>query len=246
MDLVYIVRNGDENNELLYSLRSIAKYAPSVDNVWVVGYKPTWVSNKVKYIATHQKNKSSGWINARFNVLYACLCDEISDNFILMNDDFIATRKISDWAVSTMKVENTLEAEIQKWKDKNFDSHYTRAFIKTLNILKGITDDDLFNYELHMPMIINKKKFLDMLQNSKIKEDYQSKDIVLYRTLYGNYYHYSFNEIIDDVKIYNNDIKPITTEWISVFDDWIGDHKKYPRLNRFIDTEFNKKCIYEK
>ena len=44
MDFVYIVKEDEKNEDLKYSLRSIAKFYPE-NKVWIVGYKPSWVKN---------------------------------------------------------------------------------------------------------------------------------------------------------------------------------------------------------
>lgn len=40
MDLVYIVKNSEVNEDLRYSLRSVAKFVPH-NKIWIVGYKPS-------------------------------------------------------------------------------------------------------------------------------------------------------------------------------------------------------------
>ena len=60
MDLVYIVKNSEVNEDLRYSLRSVAKFVPH-DKIWIVGYKPSWVQN-VEYLPVPQ-NLGSKWKN---------------------------------------------------------------------------------------------------------------------------------------------------------------------------------------
>jgi hypothetical protein len=82
MDYVYICRKG-ENEELRYSIRSVVKNT-NCRNVWVIGYKPSWYNgNFVDFpdIAT------------KFNNIINCTkaitdVGAISDDFVLMNDDF--------------------------------------------------------------------------------------------------------------------------------------------------------------
>ena len=52
MDIVYIIGKGSKwnNQELKYSLRSIAKYGINIGKVFIVGYKPNFVSDEVIYI----------------------------------------------------------------------------------------------------------------------------------------------------------------------------------------------------
>lgn len=247
MDLVYIVRNGDENNELLYSLRSVQKFVPSFNNIVIVGYKPEWINNdNIIYIPTHQRRIKSSWENARNNFLTACKSSLISDDFILMNDDFIATRPIRNWNESLSKVKNSIKQQIKEWEELNIKSRYTDAFVSLADFLKdnyGIKTP--MNYELHIPMVINKKKALELFSKPEVQEFIDNNYVSLYRSLYGNYYNIEYNAIINDVKFYNVEPAEITTEWISVFDGWINNHRRYPRLNRFLFEKLNKKSIYE-
>ena len=52
MDILYVIGKGSEwnNNELRFSLRSIAKYGKNIDRVFIVGYKPDFVSDEVTFI----------------------------------------------------------------------------------------------------------------------------------------------------------------------------------------------------
>ena len=88
MDLVYICRSGD-NEELRYSIRSMVANVPH-DNLWVVGGKPSW------YIGKHIPVKQSDdkYDNARNNLKAIVESSEISDRFILVNDDFYVTKPI--------------------------------------------------------------------------------------------------------------------------------------------------------
>lgn len=239
MNIVYIVRPGDYNEELRISLRSIAKFAPKAD-VWIVGYKPSWVTN-VSYIPKNQINGS--WVNARYNLITACRTQDISDNFILMNDDFILTRPIKSWKTSVSKAQNTIDEQIAEWKNQGLNSRYTRAFSQLKEFFSG--RPVIYNYELHMPMIINKNKFIRMFDSLKVREFIAKNPVYLYRSLYGNLYNVKFNKLIDDVKFYNGDPKEITTEWISVFDNWVGNCLQFPMLNKWIMKNLSEPCIYE-
>lgn len=84
--MVYLVRDGDHNPELRYSLRSIAANLPHA-TVWIVGYKPTWVRS-VQHIPTGQGRHK--YLNALNNFRRAVRCPDVAENFVLMNDDFFA------------------------------------------------------------------------------------------------------------------------------------------------------------
>ncbi len=53
-DVVYVVRPGDKNEELRYSIRSVIANLPH-RKVWIAGYKPTWLSDDLGYIKVQTK-----------------------------------------------------------------------------------------------------------------------------------------------------------------------------------------------
>jgi len=246
MDLVYIIANGNENEDLKYSLRSIAKYAPPFDNIWIAGYKPDWLNEYMGHIPTIQTSEYSRYAKARLNILAACNTRAVSKDFILMNDDFILTKPIESWEKSILKIKNTLDKQAQIYIEKNMISEYTKAFSKCSDLIKELSNKEIaYNYELHIPMIINKKKFLDMFTNKDIIKYMRNNLVFLYRSFYGNLYNVKFDDIIDDVKInLNVDCNKFESEWISIFDAYIGN-SRYKKFNKFIQDQFPNKCIYE-
>lgn len=87
MDVVYLVRPGDDNDELRYSLRSLGNF-PHGD-VWIVGHTPAWV-REVRSIRTRPLREK--WANLRQSL--TVLCEQGPDSFVLFNDDFYVTRPV--------------------------------------------------------------------------------------------------------------------------------------------------------
>lgn len=92
-DLVYVVRSG-ENEELRHSLRSVDRFAKGLfRDVWVVGTDlPDWLAN-VNIIPVH--DGSDKHETMRRKILAACRHKDVADTFLLMNDDYFLTRKIT-------------------------------------------------------------------------------------------------------------------------------------------------------
>jgi len=246
MDIVYMVRNGDQNEDLRYSLRSIAKNAPEFDKIHIVGYKPRWVSDDVLYYPTSQNSAVSKNRNTTMNLMAAYNIPKISDDFILMNDDFILIRPIQDWNESLNKVKNTLEEQIKEYRKFGVYSKYAKTFEDCLPLIKEISGRNVpYNYEQHFPIIINRSKFNTIFNDIRVINYINSHDIVLKRSLYGNAAGLPFDKQSDDVKIRSGDPNEFTTDWISVFDNYIGNPRK-PKLNKFLNNLFPEKCKYEK
>jgi hypothetical protein len=181
MDLVYICRSG-ENEELRYSIRSAVKNL-KFDNLWVVGGKPSWYSgNHIEVDQT--KNKYANAIN---NLKTLARSEEISESFILMNDDFYILNKVDD--VPYMHSKN-LDDKIKARENLFSGNSYIKLLRQTLVSISKKTNGPVLDYELHVPMIMEKKKLLHAL-----------KFRGLWRSIYGNLFEVGGIEITD-VKVY--------------------------------------------
>ena len=247
-DLVYIVKASEYNPDLQMSLRSVAKFC-DYRNIWIIGYKPTWVKN-TNHIATKQNQDK--WKNSITNYLAACNCPEISENFILMNDDFFALKPIRNWRTSLNVCLGTLEEEVEKNKDDIKKSRWKYGFDYALDILNTLNCKNTYNYEAHLPIIINKQNFINIMNLPIIREFMTTKKVLHKRSIYKNLYpEYSTAKpkIISDVKITiekDLDDSWLQGEWLSVFDNTVSNHKQFPVLNHFLYTLFPSKCKYEK
>ena len=182
MDLVYICRNGD-NEELRYSIRSAVKNLPH-NKIWVVGGKPDWYTGD--YIEVNQGK--SKYRNARNNLKAICNAKEISESFILMNDDFYIINKID--SIPYMYA-GTLSDKIKQRDDIFNGNTYTALLRQTLGSLSRKNINIALDYELHVPMIMEKKKLLKVLSFSG-----------LWRSVYGNMFEVGGIKI-SDVKVYD-------------------------------------------
>lgn len=99
MDAVYILGNGSlsGNLELRNSIRLLKKHCLDLRNIFVVGSTPP-PDLDVIHIACADNNKEP-WKNAWEKICIACRDERVSDDFILMNDDFFA---LSDFSIATL------------------------------------------------------------------------------------------------------------------------------------------------
>ena len=181
MDLVYICRDG-KNEELRYSIRSAVKNL-SFDNLWVVGGKPDWYSGN--YIKVEQNRAK--YVNARNNLSAICNSEEISDSFILMNDDFYILNKVE--SVPYMHG-GLLSDKIKTYKSLTGNTSYVLKLNKTFTNLSRRFKKDILDYELHVPMVMQKENLLEVLNYSDF-----------WRSRYGNTFSVGGKEITD-VKVY--------------------------------------------
>lgn len=185
MDFVYICRDG-ENEELRYSIRSILYSFPEA-KVWLVGGKPGWYSGS--FIPVEQN--SNKYANALKNLKYLCEHPEISENFVLMNDDFYIIKKIN----SVEQFYNGLLSDkINRFTQITGSSMYIKKLITTNKKLVELGIKNPIDYELHVPMPMSKSGLLDVI--TKYPE-------CLWRSMYGNLFNVGGTQM-DDVKVYVN------------------------------------------
>lgn len=227
MDYVYICRDGD-NEELRYSIRSIVKNLPDV-NVILVGGKPKWYSGQ--YISV--ENEKNKFYSITKCWKYIKESNHISNNFILMNDDFYLLKKINEIPIMHG---GPLKEKIDKYTSAHGHNRYSRILLDAYNKLKHIKISDPFDYDIHVPMPIEKDKITDQVLNSLAP-----------RSMYGNVNNIG-GTYIDDVKVYsyknninysfdylNNDstfISSIEASFDTLFRDILKD-------------KFTEKSIYE-
>lgn len=198
MDYVYICRSGS-NEELKYSIRSLIHNCKPT-NIWVVGGKPDW------YIGNYLEVKDIGDKFQNINNCYKEIINNknISDNFILMNDDFFILKPLNNFYYYS----NFLKDKIINHIKINGNSKYARALNTAVKALKDMGVENPLNYDVHAPMTFNKANLSKVLDLSLAP-----------RSMYGNLY--SINPInIEDVKIYKNDINiDINKDFISTEDN---------------------------
>jgi hypothetical protein len=228
MDLVYICRDGD-NEELRYSIRSAVKNLPH-DKIWVVGGKPDWYTGN--YIEVNQDKAK--YTNARNSLRAICNSEEISESFILMNDDFYIINRVE--SVPYM-YSGTLSDKIEQREDVFNGNTYTKLLKQTLGSLSRKKINTALDYELHVPIVMEKNKLEKVLRLSG-----------LWRSVYGNVFNVGGTKI-KDVKVYKKgskfykhsyDIKNLEYDYLSSNDDSFEQIKELILNNRF-----RSKSVYE-
>jgi hypothetical protein len=221
MDLVYICRDG-ENEELRYSIRSAVKNLPH-DKIWVVGGKPDWYTGN--YIEVDQSRAK--YTNARNSLKAICDSEEVSESFILMNDDFYIINKVE--SVPYMYA-GTLDDKIKQREDIFNGNTYTTLLRNTLGYLSRKKIKVALDYELHVPMVMEKRKLNKVLRPSG-----------LWRSVYGNVFNVGGVKI-RDVKVYDKkdkfyinsyDINNLELDYLSSNDDSFETIKSLILKKRF-------------
>jgi len=195
-DILYIVKNDDDNEELRYSLRSLRNLPHG--KVFISGYTPKWVdTDNVISIDSYQGNGVYGFLNARSNLQHAMMTEKLSEDFVLMNDDFFIMKPIK--SVPNLYGGMFIDM-IDALAALNSKTTYllgARASAALLNET-GLTISDIKNYSIHTPMLMNKMLLYEVLMTS-----YSSNHAKMHlhiRTLYGNTHDIGGAEI-KDIKV---------------------------------------------
>ncbi|MEQ9135754.1 MAG: hypothetical protein RLO51_11135 [Thalassobaculum sp.] len=224
LDVVYIVGPQVIANdiELRHSLRSLANLPHR--NVWIVGRKPEWVQN-VRHISTSQK--AHKYVNARNNIVAACEEPEISDQFILMNDDFFVLSPQDE--VRLFDRGRLIDVIEQRGNRGN----YYRRMLRTLNKLQ-LAVPNAKCFELHIPTIFDKRLLLGLIENGAITSE------LLLRTMYFNIYPQESRTRLD-VKVSSINA-PVPNDYLSTSDSYA----KTSWFRAFIRMRFPRPCYYER
>ena len=176
LDVVYVVREGKDNESLRYSLRSLANLTHG--KVYISGGKPDWVIN-VGHIKKDVEMEMPDQEDSNLNLYLATGIPEISENFVFMNDDFFIMRP----GDLPYMHQGSLDDRIRAYRsDHRFHQAYSLIKTKQELIRRGY-GPQLFSYELHMPMVFNK---------ARLRKMFDSWGEPLFalrpRTMYGNMY----------------------------------------------------------
>lgn len=204
MDIVYFVKDTERNEELRYSLRSIEWNFPH-RYVWFIGGKPDALNPDI-YLPVPQTAKTK-WGNTNLLMKAACSCGEISDSFVLFNDDFFIMNPVESLPYYT----NGLLA------DRIYELLCQRpnasAYTKRLQAMKAMLEERGYptvNYDLHFPMVISKSEMIETFIEFPGGE--------MWRSLYGNHHKKPCVQT-DDCKVYRMDrVPPDDTRFISTTD----------------------------
>ena len=233
MDIVYLVKQCQTNDELTYSLRSL-KNLPH-NRVFIVGGCPTNI-NKSKIIYKPILQNQSKYKNTTYNLKQICQDKDLSDDFILMNDDFFVLKPISDLVNELNLCRGTIKDVLADYKSRyGVMNDYTNGMKQTMIFLQDIGILEPLSYELHIPMIINKQKFLKMFELPYIN----SIKVLHKRSLYGNLYNKDSKPILD-VKVLASYFLPLGSDKFLSTED-----NSWPIVKTYVGRLFPNKCEYE-
>lgn len=244
MDILYVVGRGSDwqNNELRYSLRSLAKFGKNVGRVFLVGYKPEFVSDKVIHIPcedpTDRKHK-----NILHKVLFAAYHSNIDKHFLISSDDHYYTRPTNFDKLPVMYKAIEIPSKLtgsQLWCQYHLSLRDTRNLLLKYGL-------SIFQTNPHCNTHFDVRVYEE---NRKIfNEGYAMPNGGELNCIMGNLLIKNGCKPVQfhDAKLSNNatleDIRA-AAELSGCISSKEGCAKSV--LVEFLESEFNNKCIYEK
>jgi Stealth protein CR2, conserved region 2 len=153
LDIVYLFRHSKQGDkEILYSLRSVAKHAPYVRKVWVLGDRPEWlVEDKAivehvphEYLAPLVGFKTP--VRSDFlMLLLASLIPGLAFDFLRFSDDYILLQPLPRQKLCTVRALEDLNQKTNRGSGK-----WKAMLWNTFDILKRYGYAG-YNFETHVP-----------------------------------------------------------------------------------------------
>lgn len=172
------VKTLDKGSELRYSLRSLKNIQNWNGEVIIIGDREDWFDN-ITHIKSVRRNKSP----------YQDVENKLMDAMLELPDDFIVS-------MDDVYITESLELGYY-YHDRLFkclpNSHHRRCLIKTGEWLEQFNHAD-FNYDIHVPFIVNKEKRIEV--NRIIKQNLKGFSLQ-WRSIYGNVFRVGGEEYID-------------------------------------------------
>ncbi len=183
IDVVYVLGTGSnwDNNEIRFSLRSLAKNLKGMGRVFVVGERPAFLQNVIHIPAKDEFNPN---VNADGNiilkVLAACNDERLSDDFLFINDDHLVLKPIEASEVPPFHKGN-----MKKFPDEYWKLNYWRGRLKrTMENLDGM-GMPTYHFDCHTPILFNKELF----KQAVTAFDFCEGIGLTMKSLYGNLYY---------------------------------------------------------
>jgi glycosyltransferase involved in cell wall biosynthesis len=180
VDVVYPLGTGspNSNNEIRYSLRSLEMYGKNYRDVYVIGERPTFTNNRLKYIPFEEKWTKG--LNILEKIKAICENPNVSQTFLYINDDHFLLKE-TDLANYPYYYDDDTIKELIKNRLPN-DNY-------VLIVKESQSNEHYRNYyDIHRPMLINKWLFLKMYDAINF---HGSKESLLIKSLYCG-----FNSIV--------------------------------------------------
>lgn len=159
-DVVYVVRPGDDNDELRHSLRSVAANVPH-RKVWIAGHCPWWVKNVERL---ELEPLSDRFDNQHQSLSAAVAHPDLAEEFYYFNDDIYVVERF-DGLLPALHLGPL--ADYVAWLrgiGKRESSEWLQGMVEMLDLLRAVGVENPLCYENHAPHRFRKADMARFLQ----------------------------------------------------------------------------------
>lgn len=234
MDIVYLVKNCQTNEEFTYSLRSLVNIPH--DKVFIVGGCPENL-DKTKIIHVPIPQTGTKFQNTTKNLETICLDKRLSEDFILMNDDFFILLPTERPSVELNLCRGFIKDVYDDYLARNGAemNSYAIGMRQTMIFLQDLGIDKPLSYELHIPIVMAKNGVLRAFSMPHIRNIHPGH----IRSIYGNLF-LKGSKVIKDVKVrHKTDHIPENGQFLSSADN------TWEYVKPIIKGKFPQKSEYE-
>ena len=238
MDIVYLLGQGSawQNNEIKHSLRSIERHLKNFDKVFIIGERPLWLNGEAIYIKHKDDMRYCKERRIMEKLLFACKLEQLSDKFIMFNDDYFLTGDI-DAAGIPYYYSGMISARILKRKTLDI---YAHSMVNTLCVL-NIEGLPLKYFDIHYPIVYDKKLFPEVMD----KYDWNIKNGYIIKSLYANTLQ-TEGELRKDCKVNKEGTVREIEDKVRGTDLFSTKTYLTPKFREFIMTLYPEKSRFEK
>ena len=234
MDIFYVVGTGSKwnDNELKYSLRSLEQFGKNVDNVYIVGNKPSFLNDKIKWIPVSDIGYPSAnhWYKVRKFFMETNI-----EKAVYMMDDVFFTREV-DFNNYPFYQKGLLKFTYKP-------NLYHTSINNTKHVLEGM-GKPITNFEVHCPITYERDKFLSMTEMfDKYRKEF--KQFIQPRSLYCNYNGIQ-GIFTTDVKVYGKDMKYPKDKMYKLDCFSISNDSIKLGMGKILETKYPNKSRFEK
>lgn len=158
LDIVYVVKDSAYNAELRYSLRSVDKNFPH-HRLWFYGGKPVGLHPDKQVVVKQEGDRKYDRVRNMLKMIAEN--DEITEDFVLFNDDFFVMDNVEDLPYYAWGSLTDLCVMIE-CKNNYRPTPYTTELKKTVAALASKYSHE--NFELHVPIIFNRRLLREVLE----------------------------------------------------------------------------------
>jgi hypothetical protein len=215
-DVVYVVRDHDNNEELRFSLRSLVNVPHG--RVWLAGGQPSWTTNVQRLPVRQEFDK---YRNIQANLAAAADCEDLTEEFLYFNDDFFVMQPVDQIGYTHRGPwPQALRGYTQR-RDR---------YAQKLRAAAKAWPDGLCYDSTHRPMPMEKGRLRDVLDGP----------LTLWKSDYGNM-HQVGGVYVKDVKMKRAGKPPADATFLSTSDASFKHHQ----VGRTIRARFREPSPYE-